>query len=278
MVIYNEFSVGLKNNNALSGVHFGDHYGSFIHTDNENNHHQGFLMDENSLNLVYYILYGFAFGASLLAFLMTSMQKLRFLIVLSSTAYMVYYYFYPTEPLWLDVGSEFALVAINGFMMIYLAWSNSRIKFDQREQFLYEHEFSDLTRVEFNQLLKIADWYLEGPGFVYTVEGQSLDHIYYLISGRAQAELSDGNVVSLPQGNVIGEVSYRLDCPASATVISTESCMCLRWNQDELQALCDKTANIKRAVENMLSSHMARKLSENTTENEALTELPEAKA
>ena len=204
----------------------------------------------------------------MLAFLMTSMQKLRFLIVLSSTAYAIYYYFYPAEPLWLDVGSELALVVINGFMMVYLIWSNSRIKFDQREQFLYENEFSDLTRVEFNQLLKISEWHLEAPGFVYTVEGQPLTDIFYLISGRAQAKLPDGSTVTLPQGNVIGEVSYRLECPASATVTSTESCMCLRWNQNELRALCNKTLNIKRAVDNVLSSHMARKLSESADERE----------
>jgi len=223
-------------------------------------------VDENSLTIVYYILYGVAFAASMLAFVMTSMQKLRFLIVLSSSAYAIYYYLYPAEPLWLDVGSELALVLINGFMMLYLAWSNSRISFDQREQFLYEHEFSDLTRVEFNRLLKISEWHLEAPGFVYTVAGKPLSDIYYLISGRADAALPDGNTVTVPQGNVIGEVSYRLECPASATVTSTESCMCLRWNQEELRSLCKKTLNIKRAVDNVLSSHMARKLSESTDE------------
>jgi len=212
------------------------------------------------------MLYGIAFGASMLAFVMTSMQKLRFLIVLSSSAYAIYYYLYPAEPLWLDVGSELALVLINGFMMLYLAWSNSRISFDQREQFLYEHEFSDLTRVEFNRLLKISEWHLEAPGFVYTVAGKPLSDIYYLISGRAEAALPDGNTVTVPQGNVIGEVSYRLECPASATVTSTESCMCLRWDQEELRSLCKKTLNIKRAVDNVLSSHMARKLSESTDE------------
>jgi CRP-like cAMP-binding protein len=149
-------------------------------------------------------------------------------------------------------------------MLAFLAWSNSRIKFDQREMFLYVNEFSELSRVEFNQLLKISEWHLEGSGFVYTIEGQALTDIYYLVSGRVQAKLSDGNIVNLPQGNVIGEVSYRLRCPASATVTSTESCMCLRWNQDELRALCDKDVNIRRAVDNVLSSHMARKLSENT--------------
>jgi len=230
-------------------------------------------MADNSLTLVYYLLYGLAFAASMLAFLMTSMQKLRFLIVISSSAYAIYYYFYPAEPLWLDVGSEMALVGINGFMMLYLAWSNSRIRFDQREQFLYENEFSDLTRVEFNQLLKISEWHLEGSGFVYTVAGQALTDIYYLISGRAEAELPDGNTVTVAQGNVIGEVSYRLKCPASATVTSTASCMCLRWNQDELRALCEKTVNIKRAVDNVLSSHMARKLSEGKDERDVQMDL-----
>lgn len=230
-------------------------------------------MNEDSLTLFYYLLYGIAFGASMLAFLMTSMQKLRLLIALSSTSYAFYYYFFPAEPLWLDVGSEVALVVINVFMLAYLAWSNSRVRFDQREQFLYENEFSDLTRVEFNRLLKISEWHLEAPGFVYTVEGQILTDLYYLISGHAEAELPDGNTVSLPQGNVIGEVSFRLQCPASATVTSTEPCMCLHWDQNELRALCDKYFSIKRAVDNVLTSHMARKLSENLGERE-LKEAP----
>lgn len=219
-------------------------------------------MTVETSTLIYYVLYGFAFVASMLAFAMTSMQKLRFLIVLSSLAYAVYYYWFPAEPLWLDVGSELALVAINGFMLIYLAWSNSRIRFDQREQFLYDNEFSDLTRVEFNQLLKISEWELEGAGFVYTVEGKALEDIFYLVSGRAEAELAEGQSVVVHEGSVIGEVSYRLKCPASATVTAMDSCMCLRWNQDELRALCKQNANIKRTLDTVLSSHMARKLSD----------------
>ena len=41
-------------------------------------------MEENSLTVAYSGLYGIAFAASMLGFLMTSMHKLRFLIVLSS--------------------------------------------------------------------------------------------------------------------------------------------------------------------------------------------------
>ena len=217
-------------------------------------------MTEDTSILIYYMLYGFAFLASMLAFAMTSMQKLRLLIVLSSLAYAVYYYFFPAEPLWLDVGSELALVLINGFMLIYLLWSNSRIKFDQQEQLLYDNEFSGLTRIEYNRLLKISEWELERPGYVYTAIGKALDNIYYIVSGRAEARLADGNVASIKEGSVIGEVSYRLNCPASATVTAIDSVMCLRWNQDELRALCKKNENIKRTLDALFSSDMARKL------------------
>lgn len=219
-------------------------------------------MIEETSNLVFYLLYAFAFMASLLAFVMTSMQRLRLLIVLSSTAYGVYYYFYPAEPLWLDVGSEVALVLVNGVMLAYLAWSNTRFKFDQREQFLHENEFSDLTRVEFNRLLKISEWQLDPAGFVYTVLGKPLEDIFYLVSGRAEVHLADGGVAIINEGNVIGEVSYRLGCPASATVTAMDACLSLRWNQQELRTLCARDVNIKRTLDTVLSSHMARKLSD----------------
>jgi len=228
-------------------------------------------MSKEMTELIFYLLYGFAFAASMLAFAMTNIQRLRFLIVLSSSAYAVYYWLFPAEPLWLDIGSELSLVTINGFMIVYLAWSNSRIKFDQREQFLYENEFSDLTRVEFNRLLKISEWELEGRGHVYTVAGERLQDIFYLVSGRAQAELPDGHSVNVSEGSVIGEVSFRLDCPASATVTSIDSCMCLRWNQQELRSLCKRHPNIKRVVDNVLSSHMARKLSDAPHENSTVS-------
>jgi CRP-like cAMP-binding protein len=190
------------------------------------------------------------------------MQKLRLLIVLSSIAYAIYYYMFPSEPLWLDVGSELALVVINGFMLIYLVWSNSRIKFDQQEQLLYDNEFSGLSRIEYSRLLKISEWELERPGYVYARIGSALEDIFYIVSGRAEARLADGNNATIKEGSVIGEVSYRLKCPASATVTAMDSCMCLRWNQDELRALCKKNGNIKRTLDALFSSDMAKKLSD----------------
>ena len=222
-------------------------------------------MDGDSASLFYYVLYAVAYGVSLAAFVMTNIQLLRLMFIASSAGFAVYYYGFATEPLWLDVVSELAFVAINLFMMAYLIWLNSRVSFDQREQFLYETEFSSLTRVEFSKLLKISEWCLDGPDHVYTVEGQQVEFVFYLVSGRVEAELPDGIKVNMGPGNVIGEVSYRLEGPASATVKSTGSCLTFRWEQSELRKLCNKIGNIKLVVDSVLSSHMARKLVDSKT-------------
>ena len=215
-----------------------------------------------SASLSFYLLYGFAFGSAMLAFAMTNMEKLRLLIVLSSTAYAVYYHAYPAEPLWLDVGSEFALIGINGFMLVFTLWSNSRIKFNQREQALFENEFCELTRIEFAKLLRLSEWQLERAGYVFTHIGEEMDDIYYMVSGRAEAKLADDSIAIIHEGSVIGEVSFRLRCPASATVTAADTCMCLRWSQNELRALCQKNGNIKKVLDSLFSSEMAKKLSD----------------
>jgi hypothetical protein len=217
-------------------------------------------MEGDATTIAYYVLYALAYGVSVVAFMMTNIQILRLLVILSSSGYVVYYYGFPAEPLWLDVVSELTFVLVNAFMILYLMWGNSKVKFGQREQFLYENEFSSLSRVDFAKLLKISKWCLDGKGHTYTEIGEPLEHIYYLVSGRAEAVLGDGSRGRVPQGSVIGEVSFRLESPASATVTSMESCLSLRWNQAELRALCEKVENIRLAVDNVLSSHMARKM------------------
>ncbi len=218
-------------------------------------------MDGDPTSIGFYALYAVSYIISIVAFMMTNIQLLRILVVLSSAGYVVYYYGFPAEPLWMDVGTEFAFVLVNLFMLMYLYWSNSRIQFTQREQFLYQSEFPALNRLEFRKLLEIGQWSLDGPGHTYTRVGEHLSHIYYLVSGRAEAEFDDGNSAVMTQGSVIGEVSYQLQRPASATVISTEPCLTVQWKKSDLQALCDKSENIKQAVNGVLSSHMAQKLS-----------------
>ena len=78
-----------------------------------------------------------------------------------------------------------------------------------------------------------------------------------------------GATNTMQQGTVIGEISYRLNRPATATVVSSEPCLTLRWAQDELRALCEKVDNIKQAVDQVLSSHMAQKLSGGPNQEEA---------
>jgi hypothetical protein len=217
-------------------------------------------MPDDSVTLSFYILYGFAYLVSVIGFMMTSILLLRVMVIVSSLGYVIYYYGFQADPLWLDVVSEFTFVVVNIFMILYLVWRNSRVKLDQREEFLYQHEFANLTRIEFSKLLKIGNWHLTDSDEVFATAGAPLEHIHYLVSGSARASMPDGSAQIVQQGSIIGEISYRLKSPATATVTATERCMSLRWDQAKLRHLCEKVENIQRAVDNVMSSHMARKL------------------
>ncbi len=207
-----------------------------------------------------YGLYAFAYAVSLAAFVMTSMVWLRVLVVVSSACYAIYYFGFPAEPLWLDVVTELILVLVNAAMLALIAISSLTERFEDTEQFLYDSEFPDLSRRNFRALLKKGEWCNISPGFEFTKSGEPVEYLYYLLKGEVAAELPGSATLARQEGTVIGEISFRTGGPASARVTATQPCLVMRWPQHELRALCGGNDDIRRSVNDFVSSHMAQKL------------------
>jgi CRP-like cAMP-binding protein len=86
-------------------------------------------------------------------------------------------------------------------------------------------------------------------------------YLYYLLKGEVEAHLRDGTVTPRAEGSVIGEVSFRTGGTATASVIALSPCLTMRWPQPVLKALCSRNAAISRAVNDLVSSQLAHKLS-----------------
>jgi CRP-like cAMP-binding protein len=98
---------------------------------------------------------------------------------------------------------------------------------------------------------------------VFTSLGEPVEYLYYLLKGEVVAELPGANLLNRYEGTVIGEISFQTADPASATVTATSPCLIMRWRQSELRDLCRRNAEIERAINKLVSSHMARKLATN---------------
>jgi hypothetical protein len=207
-----------------------------------------------------YALYAVAYATSLAAFVMTNMVWLRIGVMVSSTAYAIYYFAFPVEPMWLDVITEACLVAVNVAMLAMSASIALTIRFDDTEQFLYDTEFSSLSKLEFRKILRAGEWHSVAPGFAFTHEGQPVGYLYYLLKGDVEAHLRDGTVTPRADGSVIGEVSFRTGGAATASVIARSPCLTMRWPQPGLKALCGRNDAIRHAVNELVSSQLAHKL------------------
>ncbi len=214
-----------------------------------------------SNDMLGYGLYAIAYGTSILAFLMTKINWLRVLFVVSSGCYALYYYIFPVEPLWLDVLSEGAFVAVNIVMLSYVFWSSWRISFSEPEQYLFKTCFDTLHAHEFKKVLSVSEWQVYDTGVVLITKNQACEYLYCLISGEVQIQ-SESVTTSRHTGSVLGELSYRLESEASADVIVTETCVLLAIRQAKLRKLCKSNERISNAVDILLSSQMAVKLYE----------------
>lgn len=217
-----------------------------------------FFSDTDNLG---YALYAVAYGTSLIAFVMTRINWLRALFVLSSACYALYYYIFPAEPLWLDIISEGAFVLVNLFMLGFVLWSSTRVRLNHQEQHLYDNHFGSTAIQDFAKIVRLARWeVLEGER-VLIEDNQPVSRLYYLFSGEAKIELRNGTSVIRPSGSVFGELSYRTSNAAAGTVTINDTSVIASWDQKSLQKLCRSNSRVAAGIDSLLSSQMAIKLS-----------------
>ena len=182
-----------------------------------------------------YGLYAVAYGTSILAFLMTRINLLRILFVISSASYSLYYFIFPAEPLWLDVISEGAFVIVNVFMLGVIFYNTKRAKFTTSEQFMYDSCFSSLDAYEFKKLIAISEWKIVEADYHLIKENTAITDIFYLFSGKADVVKKQNLVYTHEAGALLGELSYTLDQPSSANVFIRERSVLLVFSQKRLK-------------------------------------------
>lgn len=217
-----------------------------------------FFTDTTNLG---YMLYGVAYGTSLIAFVMTRINWLRAFFIISSACYALYYFIFPVEPLWLDIISEGAFVLVNIIMLAWVFWTYKRIRLSENEQHLYDSQFETMPLQDYAKLLKHARWKILEKDAVLIKRHNPVDELYYMFSGEALVSVSQDRSVLRSSGSVFGELSYNTAKPAVATVVITNRSVLVSWNQKALQKLCKSNDRIAASINTLLSTQMANKLS-----------------
>ena len=207
-----------------------------------------------------YLIYAIAYAMSVAAFSFNSINVLRILTIISSSCYALYYFIFPTDPLWLDILTESVLVIINVFMLLYL-WSKQRqLIFNVEEKEIHHAIFSSLTPFQFFKLIKCATWVTLAENIKLLTRGETVKSIYFIYNGEAQVVLSPDRQVELADGYFIGERSFTLGHISNADVYTSKPSRMVQWKHDDLKELFKRNPDLKRSFSDIISIDMAKKL------------------
>ncbi len=212
-------------------------------------------------DLTYYIIYLIAFATSASAFSFNSIVWLRVLSAISSFCYVLYYFLFPSEPLWLDIITEGSLIIINVFMLFSASYKKSKVKFTEDEEEIFAAYFSRFSAFQFFKLMRIAIWEDFKTNDLLIEKGKTVEHLYFIYNGTALVQLNSNKNIPLEDGAFIGELSFSLSAPATADVRILNPSRIVCWNQTELKSLLKRNPRLKTHLNTLITEDLAHKLS-----------------
>lgn len=149
-------------------------------------------------------------------------------------------------------------ISIIGITRMYVLGFTSR--FSSQERLFISHMASGLAEHRVRALLDTGMWLDATPGTVITREGQPVDHLSFVASGKADVIVGGKTIATSGAGMAIGEITYLSGEPATATVKVAEQMHLIRFEADKLRTFLQKNPDIAAVLEQNMANHLRSKL------------------
>ncbi|MEM9205221.1 MAG: cyclic nucleotide-binding domain-containing protein [Pseudomonadota bacterium] len=155
-------------------------------------------------------------------------------------------------------------IGLSVFGLARLYYLNSRLKFSPDEQAFLDAAMPDLSKIDARKFLNVALVIDGEPGTRLTHEGEPISHLIYLLNGEAVVFSGGVEVARIQEGHYIGDVTYMLGEPATASVDVAKPSRYLAFEVTALRAFLEKNAAVKRRLEQSAADNLRKKLTATT--------------
>lgn len=193
-----------------------------------------------------------------LGFLCRDQIALRATVLTGTCFYLAYYYLIETGPLWDALIGSMLIGVANLIGLISLIYSRMPLGMPEHQRSIFE-ALGALEPGVFRALMRIARHETSSGDDRLTREGETPDSLFFVMSGRPRIAKCAG-WFDVDAGCFIGEVSWMLDAPASATVTLPAGARYIAWPRDKLDRLIRRSPRVRQALEAMIAHDMARKV------------------
>ena len=158
---------------------------------------------------------------------------------------------------------SFISISVLGLLRGYL--SHHLVRFSEPErQFISQH-LESLKPHQARRLLNTAAIQSFDTGDILIEEGKTTDFLGFVLNGRTTV-LKDGQMINqCGADEILGELTFSLGLPATATVIATEPTTCLVFDNLRLSRLLRRNRHIDDALKAAHFRHARQKLLSSNT-------------
>lgn len=194
----------------------------------------------------------------LVCFLFRDQIALRTFAIAGDVAYTIYYYTAASQPLWEAIFWIIPNMGINIVMIILILRDRRMTTLSDDEMSLYQN-LRGISPGQFRRLIKTGHWRRIAETTILTEEGQSLDHLHYVLHGDVEVD-KGGRKIMVDPAVFIGELAFLRKKPATATVKVHPGAVVVSWPHSALAAITAKDEGLNTALALLLNSDLAEKV------------------
>ena len=184
---------------------------------------------------------------------------LRVLLLFGTAFYIIYYYFIGDTPLWDAILASLAIGVANLYVLIAILRERSTYGMSAEMLKLYER-FSTLNPGQFRKIIAHAEIIEHDRPAELCHEGAPQTNLYLVADGHVTVA-RNGQMFEVGAGNFVGEISFLIGTPATATVNTTKGARIATWDRKRLETLLARKPEIDHAFRALINTDVARKLS-----------------
>jgi len=193
------------------------------------------------------------------SYCLTSMLWLRISAIIGIILEVAYFAM-TSDMLYAGIAWSGIFITINLYHLASLIRDRLSLKLEKDERQLLTTAFMGLCDAQIARMLRAGSWRQLATGSRLVAEGQAVDELYFILSGRLAVYAKDVHVAELGPGALVGEIAFLTGSPAIATVVAVCDARLVAFNRSQLSLECRQDERISAAVHRLIGHDLATKI------------------
>lgn len=195
---------------------------------------------------------------------LTDMFWLRLVAIVGLSLEIVYFLFSGGD-LRTGIGWDLVFIAINAYQISRLVQDRLSLRLPKADRELLRGVLTGLDDAQIARLLIAGRFDDIAKGTTLAEENKPLDRLFFICAGHLKVTIAGREVAQLEKGNLVGEVAFLTDKPATATVVVEDSVRALVFERAELNRFFRNEAEVAGLIYQLLGRELAYKIKVSNT-------------